>query len=225
MNGHSLPAKVPQWFIAVVTPNTELSNQRKLKAWSAAADTPIETYVPTQRELHEWPSRRTKKWVDRVVCPCYLFIRCTPNVRYAIKAQCPYILHFVKDPARREDPTAISPFATISDAQMLDFRRMVGDADAPITIDTSTLRIGTKVRIKAGKLKGLTGYICRLPSSPAAVPAHPANAKAATANAKTPSAAAPAAASETSRSRFSLKIDFLGYATIDIDASLLEEES
>ena len=103
-------------------------------------------------------------------------VRYSINVRYAIKAQCPYILHFVKDPARREDPTAISPFATISDAQMLDFRRMVGDADAPITIDTSTLRIGTKVRIKAGKLKGLTGYICRLPSSPAAVPAHPANA-------------------------------------------------
>ena len=105
----------------------------------------VETYVPSQRELHEWPSTGKRKWIDRVICPGFLFIRSTEQVRYAIKAECSYILHF---------------------------------------------HVGSRVRIKSGSLQGLEGCLIREPE-------------------KSP--------------RFCIKINLLGYATMEINAALLEE--
>ena len=41
--------------------------------------------------------------------------------------------------------------------------RMVGDAETPVTIDTSRLRVGSRVRIKTGRLAGLESNLCREP--------------------------------------------------------------
>lgn len=46
---------------------------------------------------------------------------------------------------------------------MLDFQRMVGDAETPVTIDTSRLKIGSKVHVKNGRLAGMEGYLVREP--------------------------------------------------------------
>ena len=48
--------------------------------------------------------------------------------------------------------------------QMVDFMRMVGDAETPVTIDTSRLQVGSKVRIKSGRMEGLEGYVYRKPN-------------------------------------------------------------
>ena len=155
------------WYIAVVTHNTEKACVRKLEQWQAQRQrfSPVEvqTYVPIQRELRIWPSTGKKHWIDRVICPCFLFVRCTESVRYAIKAENPFILHFLKDRATRSDDSPVIPFAVISDAQMTAFRQMVGDAQSPVTIDARRLKVGSPVRIKTGRLAGLTGYLYRQP--------------------------------------------------------------
>lgn len=178
------------WYIAIVTPNTEKAHEQKLADWAKRKSSMVETYVPSQRELHEWPSISKRKWIDRVICPGFLFIRTTEKIRYAIKAECPYILHFLKDRARKGKEQAVAPFAIVPDNQMEAFRRMVGDAAQTITIDASRLHVGSRVRIKSGSLKGLEGYLMREPEK---------------------------------RTRFCIKIDLLGYATMEIDAALLEE--
>lgn len=151
------------WFIAVVTPNTEKSCEQKLqKLFADNPDVQFETYVPVQRELHEWPSTGKRKWVDRVLCPCYLFIRCVPRTRYMLACQAKFILHFVMDRART-DELGRSTLAVIPDSQMLDFQRMVGDAETYVTIDTSRLRVGSKVRVKSGRFSGMEGYLVRKP--------------------------------------------------------------
>ncbi|MBO5155949.1 MAG: UpxY family transcription antiterminator [Prevotella sp.] len=151
------------WFIAVVTPNTETACKDRLEKMFRNDDgNRIETYVPMQRELHEWPSTGRRHWVYRRICPCHLFIRCTRDTRYTIACQAKFILHFMMDRARH-DNNGRPDFAIIPHDQMIDFQRMVGDADTPVTIDTSRLQIGSKVRVKSGRLAGIEGFLVRAP--------------------------------------------------------------
>lgn len=151
------------WFIAVVTPNTEKTCRDRLKIlFEKNRNIEFESYVPIQRELHEWPSTGKRHWVDRVICPCYLFIHCSSEVRYTIACQAKFILHFVMDRMRR-NKFGKADFAMIPHSQMLDFQRMVGDAEMPVSIDTSRLKVGSKVRVKSGRLAGLEGYLVKEP--------------------------------------------------------------
>lgn len=163
------------WYIAVVTPNTEKSCKEKLDKLIAVMkkdrhedegekeDKKVKAYVPIQRELHEWPSTGKRVWVDKVLCPCYLFIHCSSEERYQLACKAKFILHFLMDRSRK-DKTGRADFARIPNTQMEDFMRMVGDAETPVTIDTARLQVGNKVRIKSGRMEGLEGYVYRKPN-------------------------------------------------------------
>ena len=163
------------WFIAVVTPNTEKASREKLdkliddlnkeKKYNESIDERkrVVSYVPIQREMHEWPSNGRRVIVDRVICPCYIFIRCSDADRYLIACRAKFIHHFLMDRARivkdgRND------FARIPHDQMEAFQRMVGDGETPVTIDPTKLHLGTKVRVKSGRLAGMEGYLYREPN-------------------------------------------------------------
>ena len=162
------------WFIAVVTPNTEKASREKLdkliddlnkeKKYNESKDERkrVVSYVPIQREMHEWPSNGRRVIVDRVICPCYIFIRCSDADRYLIACRAKFIHHFLMDRARivkdgRND------FARIPHDQMEAFQRMVGDGETHVTIDPTKLHLGTKVRVKSGRLAGMEGYLYREP--------------------------------------------------------------
>ena len=113
--------------------------------------------------MHEWPSTGKRVWVDRILCPCYVFIRCSDKDRYEIACKAKFILHFLMDRARK-DKNGRSDFARIPSDQMDTFRRMVGDAEHPVTIDPSRLHLGSKVRVKTGRLAGMEGQLYREPN-------------------------------------------------------------
>lgn len=164
-------AHTNDWYIAIVTPNTEKECAKKVKKLIGAKDldeiynaaNKVNAYVPIQRELHEWPSIKKRKWVDRVLCPCYLFIQCSEKDRYDLACRAKFILRFLTDRART-DETGVRGFARIPHAQMENFMRMIGDAKNPITIEASQLHKGTKVRVKTGCMAGIEGYISREPN-------------------------------------------------------------
>ena len=160
------------WFIAVVTPNTEKASREKLdkliddlnkeKKYNESKDERkrVVSYVPIQREM---PSNGRRVIVDRVICPCYIFIRCSDADRYLIACRAKFIHHFLMDRARivkdgRND------FARIPHDQMEAFQRMVGDGETHVTIDPTKLHLGTKVRVKSGRLAGMEGYLYREPN-------------------------------------------------------------
>ena len=163
------------WFIAVVTPNTEKScrdkldklfetlNKEKKYDESKDEDRKIISYVPIQRELHEWPSNGKRVWVDKILCPCYVFIRCSDRDRYDIACKAKFILHFLMDRARKTKDGR-NDFARIPNSQMETFRRMVGDAENPVSIDQFNLHQGSKVRVKSGRFAGMEGYLYRVPN-------------------------------------------------------------
>ena len=163
------------WFIAVVTPNTEKSCRDKLDKLfetlnrerkydeSKEEDKKVISYVPIQRELHEWKSTGKRVWVDRVLCPCYVFIRCSDEDRFDIACRAKFILHFLMDRARK-NKDGRADFARIPSEQMDTFRRMVGDAENPVTIDSDKLHLGSKVKVKTGRLAGMEGRLYREPN-------------------------------------------------------------
>ena len=155
-----------RWYIAIVMHNTEKSCCKKLNdLFSADSQTPLDfdTYVPSQKELHVWRNGRRKK-VDKILIPTYLFIRCTEKVRKMIKQETDFIRSFMKDHAGQPNQYGAYPFAFIPEHQMLNLMRMVGDAETPVTIDPRRLRVGAKVRVKGGRLKGLEGNVLREPN-------------------------------------------------------------
>ena len=163
------------WFIAVVTPNTEKSCRDKLNKLFEVLnkerkygegedeDKRLISYVPIQRELHEWKSTGKRVWVDRILCPCYIFIRCSEKDRYNIACRAKFILHFLMDRARKTKEGR-NDFARIPNSQMDTFRRMVGDAESPVSIAPSKLHLGSKVRVKSGRFAGMEGYLYREPN-------------------------------------------------------------
>ena len=154
-----------KWFVSFVMHNTEKSCYRRLLSdfadYSFASD--FEPYVASQRELHVWRNGR-RKMVDRILFPSYLFIHCTENVRKIIKENAPYIRGFMKDPSRERNIFGASPFAFIPDRQMESLRRMIADAESPVTIDPTQLRVGRRVLVRGGKLNGFEGNILREPN-------------------------------------------------------------
>lgn len=163
------------WFIAVVTPNTEKSCRDKLNKLFEVLnkerkygegedeDKRLISYVPIQRELHEWKSTGKRVLVDRILCPCYIFIRCSEQDRYNIACRAKFILHFLMDRARKTKEGR-NDFARIPNSQMDTFRRMVGDAESPVSIAPSKLHLGSKVRVKSGRFAGMEGYLYREPN-------------------------------------------------------------
>ena len=97
-------------------------------------DDEVLAFVPIQREMHEWPSNGKRVIVDRVIYPCYVFIRCSDRDRYYIACQAKFILHFMMDMARITKDGR-SDFARIPKSQMDNFRKMVGNAERPVSID------------------------------------------------------------------------------------------
>lgn len=154
-----------RWYIAIVMNNTEKSCCKKLNekySVDGVMKLDFETYVPSQKELRVWRNGRRKK-VDRILIPTYIFVRCTETVRKTIKQEVDFIRHFMKDRAGQPDKFGIHPFAFIPESQMAALKRMVGDAETPITIDPRHLHVGAKVRVKGGKLTGLEGNVLREP--------------------------------------------------------------
>ncbi|MGN0222345.1 MAG: transcription termination/antitermination NusG family protein [Prevotella sp.] len=159
------------WFVAIVTPNTEKKSVERLddlvRFWKEkqAVDNSesVTAYVPIQKEVRYRPSTRKRVEVEKVLSPCYLFIQCKNAIRYKIASEARFILHFLMNRASKL-ASGCSDFARIPDIQMENFMRMVGDAENEVTIDTSRLRVGSKVRIKTGNLAGLEGNIYRDPN-------------------------------------------------------------
>lgn len=158
------------WFVAVVTPNTEKTAKERLEKlvayWKKSRliekEEEVSVYVPIQKELRIQPSTGKRVTVDKVLAPCYLFIYCNAPLRFKIACEAKFILHFLMNRATK-DASGKSDFARIPTIQMENFMRMVGDAESVVTIDTSRLRVGSKVRIKTGRLAGLEGNICKEP--------------------------------------------------------------
>ena len=161
LSGPNHPAR--HWYIAIVNNNTEkVCGERLRKLFDEYARKEgrrLQAYVPIQREMRVWRNGRRSE-IDRVILPTYVFVYCTELERRKEIAYIPYIKRFFINPAGAP-VNGHRPVAVIPDRQMADLRRMVEEADAPVSFEARPLHVGERVRVNGGKLVGLTGNVLR----------------------------------------------------------------
>ena len=140
------------WYIAVVNNKSEKLCRDRLEnriAHQPVGEKDYEVYVALQKEMRIQPDGK-RKWVERILFPALLFIRCTEVMRRKEIVHLPYIKRFMVNIAERKSGGG-RPVAIIPDDQMLKLRRMIDEADEPIVVDSSPISLGTRVRINGGK--------------------------------------------------------------------------
>jgi transcription antitermination factor NusG len=146
--------ETPHWYIAIVGNRSEHRSSETLLASG------YETFVASQREKHVWKNGRSKE-VDRIVLPSLVFVHTTESERKKHVAFFPCIKRFLTDPSRRKEPGAPAPAAIVPDREMDALRMMLSQSESPVSIVENPIRVGDKVRVLFGRLKGLVGTVQR----------------------------------------------------------------
>ena len=152
--GVSDEAEKRLWFVAVVNRNSEKLIREKLQKAG------FESYVASQQEEHVWKNGRKKK-VERVIITARIFIRLTEAERREV-VHLPYINYFLTDKARAVNAYGTHPLAVIPDREMQMLRFMLCNADNPVDFVTTPFRVGNRIRIVRGPLKGFEGEVARI---------------------------------------------------------------
>ena len=111
----------------------------------------IENYVPTQTEIRQWSDR--KKKVERVVIPMVVFVHTDEKTERSLRMHS-FIRKILTYPGQKAA-------AVIPDEQIDRLKFMLKQADSPVELMPENLRVGDRVRIARGALKGLEGELCK----------------------------------------------------------------
>lgn len=149
-DGEAVPKR---WIAALVKMNCEKQVSNKL------AKLGYDTYVPTQKEIHQWSDR--KKRIDRIVIPMVVFVRLAKNEEDEFR-RLPFIIRFITYPGAKELATPIP------DEQIEKLKFLLEHSEFPVSF-RNHIEIGDVVRIIAGPLKGVMGYCCGLNQSEVAL--------------------------------------------------------
>lgn len=141
-----------QWFVAIVNNRSEKLCANRLEKLG------VESYVPTQTEMHQWQSG-AKKMIERVVLPAMVFVKTTENERKTTVVRQPYIKRFMPNRACSTNNYGKYPVAVIPDEQISRLKFILGNANAPVEFEQTAFKLGDKVRVIRGGLMGMEGNI------------------------------------------------------------------
>ena len=136
-----------RWIAVLVQVNCEKKTAIRLSKVG------YETYIPTQKEVHQWSDR--KKKVDRLIMPMVVFVRATVAEEVWLRDQS-YIHKLLALPGTDEDK--IGSATTIPDSQIERLKFLLENAESEVTIVTN-FKIGDAVRVVSGPLKGFEGVV------------------------------------------------------------------
>lgn len=132
-----------RWYVA----NVRIHHEKKVA--ERLGEMGIETFVPVQQEIHQWSDRR--KLVRAVLLPMMVFVHADPKERMLALTLSTVSRYMV---LRGEGKPVVIP-----DDQMARFRFMLDYSEEAISMNSSTLTRGEKVRVIKGPLTGLVGEL------------------------------------------------------------------
>jgi transcription antitermination factor NusG len=132
-----------RWYAA----RTQMNCERK--AVNVIKDVISDSYIPVQEEIHQWSDR--KKKVQRLVIPMVAFVKMDKTTAKTIHGRSCFL-------GLMKNPGADRP-SYIPEEQILTLKFMLENSESPVSIESMPLRVGDKVRIIKGGLKGLEGNI------------------------------------------------------------------
>lgn len=122
-----------------------------------------ETYVPVQREVHQWSDRR--KEVERRIMPMTVFVRATERDEFWLREQS-FIHRLLSLPGSEEERRGLA--TPIPESEIERLRFILENSDSEVTI-VSSIKVGDSVTVASGPLKGLSGTVCGADDKTAAV--------------------------------------------------------
>ena len=132
-----------RWYVALVRMHHEKKVAERLNKMG------IENFVPVQQELHQWSDRR--KMVESVLLPMMIFVHVDPKERKEVLSFSTVSRYMV---LRGESSPAVIP-----DEQMARLRFMLDYSEEAVSMSTTLLARGEKVRVIKGPLTGLVGEL------------------------------------------------------------------
>ncbi|WP_294629448.1 UpxY family transcription antiterminator [uncultured Bacteroides sp.] len=135
-----------RWLVAIVRVCHEKKTSERLTKMG------IENFLPVQQEIHKWSDRR--KVVDRVILPMMIFVHVDPYEQKEVLTLSAISRYMV---LRGESTPAVIP-----DQQMSRFKFMLDYSDETISMSTSPLVSGKKIRVIKGPLTGLEGELVEI---------------------------------------------------------------
>lgn len=132
-----------RWLVAIVRIYHEKKTSERLKKMG------IENFLPIQQEIHQWSDRR--KVIDRVLLPMMIFVHVDSQEQKEVLTLSSISRYMV---LRGESTPAVIP-----DQQMLRFKFMLDYSEETISMNTSPLAPGEKIRVIKGLLAGLEGEL------------------------------------------------------------------
>lgn len=143
-----------KWFVAIVKHNAELAVSEDL------AKDGYTPYVAYQRLPRVWRNGR-KAYVNKVVLPSLVFVRCTEAMRRRILKQ-NIVSRFMTNRAAKTPDMLTAPVAVISQREIDTLRFMLGQSDIPVDIVETKYSLKDRVEVIRGPLKGLVGEVLEL---------------------------------------------------------------
>jgi transcription antitermination factor NusG len=131
----------PQWFAAYTTPRHEKHVSELL------AERNIETYLPLYRTVRQW-KKSCPIMLELPLFPCYLFVHISRSARGTVLGL-PGVLSIVGSP---KEPWPLPHF----EIEALRLGTQVGKMEPH-----PYLKVGERVRIKAGLMSGVEGILVR----------------------------------------------------------------
>ena len=139
-----------KWYVAIVNSRHEKSVADKLQEIN------VESYVAIQKEMRVWKNGK-RKFIDQVVIPSIVFVRCTEQTRREI-VSLPFVNRFMVN-RTAETGGLNKPVAIISDDEIKKLKFMLGQSEIPVDFTPIIFRVNDNVRVIRGKLRGLEGEI------------------------------------------------------------------
>lgn len=132
-----------RWYIALVRMHHEKKVAERLEKMG------IEAFVPVQQETHQWSDRRKK--VEAVLLPMMVFVHANSKERMEVLSFSTVSRYMV---LRGESTPAVIP-----DEQMSRFRFMLDYSEEAVSMSSTPLARGEKIRVIKGPLSGLEGEL------------------------------------------------------------------
>lgn len=148
VNGTSDRKACPKRWIGVLT---QVNCERRTA--SRLVKDGYETYVPVQREVHQWSDR--KKRVDRLIIPMVVFVRATESDELWLRDQS-FIFRLIAMPGSSEESRKMA--TPIPDSEIGRLRFILENSESEVTI-VASIKVGDSVTVTSGPLKGLVGTV------------------------------------------------------------------
>lgn len=136
-------ARSKRWLVAIVRIHHEKKTSERLTKMG------IENFLPIQQQTRQWSDRR--KVIDHVLLPMMLFVHVDLQEQKEVLTLSSISRYMV---LRGESTPAVIP-----EGQMLRFKFMLDYSDEAISMSTTPLSAGEKIRVIKGPLAGLEGEL------------------------------------------------------------------